>query len=157
MQWMMQMHRGQQMGVKREELKRNIYRLWWISACRSVDVVCLIRRLLNDVVSASEGIQIWCCINSWLKDYITLISRKRAPDRWSLRNFLPRSSLFMLRKAQKSHGERSGLYDGCSNGITPIHFFPTEHRIEFRSRPHAISGLFEPWKGNSVPNFPPEF
>jgi hypothetical protein len=31
-------------------------------------------------------------------------SRKRAADRWSLRNFLPRSSLLMVGKAQKSHG-----------------------------------------------------
>jgi hypothetical protein len=31
-------------------------------------------------------------------------SRKRAADRWSLRNSLPRSSLFMVGKAQKSHG-----------------------------------------------------
>jgi hypothetical protein len=36
-------------------------------------------------------------------------SRKRAEDRWSLRNFLPRSSLFMVGKAQKSHGARSEL------------------------------------------------
>jgi hypothetical protein len=34
-------------------------------------------------------------------------SRKLAADRWSLRNFLPRSSLFMAGKAQKSHGARS--------------------------------------------------
>jgi hypothetical protein len=36
-------------------------------------------------------------------------SRKRAADRWSLRNFLPRSSIFMVGKAQKSHGARSEL------------------------------------------------
>jgi hypothetical protein len=36
-------------------------------------------------------------------------SRKRAADRWSLRNFLPRSSLFMVRETQKSHGARSEL------------------------------------------------
>jgi hypothetical protein len=36
-------------------------------------------------------------------------SRKRAADRWSLRNFLPWSSLFMVGKAQKSHGARSEL------------------------------------------------
>jgi hypothetical protein len=36
-------------------------------------------------------------------------SRKRAADRWSLRNFLPRNSLFMVGKAQKSHGTRSEL------------------------------------------------
>jgi hypothetical protein len=26
----------------------------------------------------------------------------------------------MVGKAQKSHGARSGLYDGCSNGVLPI-------------------------------------
>jgi hypothetical protein len=36
-------------------------------------------------------------------------SRKRATDRWSLRHFLPRSSLFMVWKDQKSHGARSEL------------------------------------------------
>jgi hypothetical protein len=34
-------------------------------------------------------------------------SRERAADRWSLWNFLPRSSIFMVGKAQKSHGARS--------------------------------------------------
>jgi hypothetical protein len=61
--------------------------------------------------------------------------RKRAADLRSLRKFLPRSSLFMVEKAQKSHGARSGLYGGCSNWVPPIHFFQAEHRIEFRSRP----------------------
>jgi hypothetical protein len=50
-------------------------------------------------------------------------SRKRAADRWSLRNFLPRSSLFMVREAQKSHGARSGRYGGCSSCVPPIRFF----------------------------------
>jgi hypothetical protein len=36
-------------------------------------------------------------------------SQKRAADRWSLQNFLPRSSLFMAGKTQKSHGARSEL------------------------------------------------
>jgi hypothetical protein len=63
-------------------------------------------------------------------------SPKRAADSWSLRNFLPRSSLFMVGKAQKSHG----LYGGCYNGVPPIHFFQAEHRIQFRFQPHAISG-----------------
>jgi hypothetical protein len=36
-------------------------------------------------------------------------TRKQAVDRWSFRNFLLQSSLFMVGKAQKSHGARSGL------------------------------------------------
>jgi hypothetical protein len=44
---------------------------------------------------------------------------------------------------------RSGLYGGCSEGVPPIHFFQAEHRIQFRSRSHAISGLFQPRKGSS--------
>jgi hypothetical protein len=36
-------------------------------------------------------------------------SRKRAADRWSLGKFLPRSSLSMVGKAQKSHGARFEL------------------------------------------------
>jgi hypothetical protein len=36
-------------------------------------------------------------------------SRKRTEGRWSLRNFLPRSSTFMDTKAQKSHGARYEL------------------------------------------------
>jgi hypothetical protein len=61
--------------------------------------------------------------------------RKRAADRWSFRNFLPRSSFFMAGKVQKSHGVRSGLYGGCSNGVPQIHFSQAELRIQFRSRP----------------------
>jgi hypothetical protein len=59
-------------------------------------------------------------------------SRKhRAADRWSLRNFLPRNSLFIVRKAQESNGARSGLYGGCSNGVPPIRFFKAN--TEFNS------------------------
>jgi hypothetical protein len=54
----------------------------------------------------------------------------------------------MVGKAQKSHAARSGLYDGCSDGVPPIHFFQSEHIIQFRSRPaHAISGLSNHEKG----------
>jgi hypothetical protein len=58
-------------------------------------------------------------------------SPKRAADRWSLRNFLSRSSFFVVEKAQKSHGARSGLYGGCSNGVPPIHF--SKPNTEFNS------------------------
>jgi hypothetical protein len=74
-------------------------------------------------------------------------SRKCAADRWSLRNFLPCSSHFMVGKAQKSHGARSGLYGGCSNGVPPIHFFKAEHRIQVRSRPMRFLGFSNHEKG----------
>jgi hypothetical protein len=61
-------------------------------------------------------------------------SWKHAADHWLLQNFLPQSSLFMVRKAQKSNGVRSGLYGGCSDGVPPINFFQAESRIQFRSR-----------------------
>jgi hypothetical protein len=47
----------------------------------------------------------------------------------------------MVGKAQKSHGVRSGLYGGCSNGVLPIHFFQAEHRIQFTSRPMRFLGF----------------
>jgi hypothetical protein len=74
-------------------------------------------------------------------------SRKCVAERWSLRNFLPRSFLFMVGKAQKSHGERSGLYGGCFNGVPPIHFFQAKYRIQFRSRPMRFMGSSNHGKG----------
>jgi hypothetical protein len=50
-------------------------------------------------------------------------------------------------KAQKSHGARSGLYEGCSNGVPPIHFLQAEHRIQFRSRPMRFLGFCNHEKG----------
>jgi hypothetical protein len=73
--------------------------------------------------------------------------RKGAADRWSPRNFLPRSSLFRVGKAQKSHGARSGLYGGCSNGVLPTHFFQAEHRIQFKSRPMRLLSFSNHEKG----------
>jgi hypothetical protein len=74
-------------------------------------------------------------------------SRKRAADRWSLRNFSPQSSLFMVGKPQKSLGARSGLFGGFYNGIPPIHFFQYEHKIRFRSRPMRFLGFSNHEKG----------
>jgi hypothetical protein len=76
-------------------------------------------------------------------------SRKRAAERWSLRNFLPQNFIFMVGKAQKSHGSRSELYGGCSNGVSSVHFFEAKHRIQFRSRSTRFMGFFRPWKGKS--------
>jgi hypothetical protein len=75
-------------------------------------------------------------------------SLKRAADRWSLQN-LPRSSLFMVEKVQTSHRARSGLYGGYSNGLPPIHFFPSRTQNSIQISPHAISRLFQPRKWSS--------
>jgi hypothetical protein len=40
-----------------------------------------------------------------------------------------------------SHGARSGLYGGCSDGVPPIHFFQAENGIQFRSRPMRFLGF----------------
>jgi hypothetical protein len=77
----------------------------------------------------------------------TPTSRKRVADRWSPRNFLPWSSLFMFREAQKSHEATSRLYGGSSNGVTPIHFFKAENRIQFRSRPTRLLDFSNHEKG----------
>jgi hypothetical protein len=48
------------------------------------------------------------------------------------------------------HGSKSpeiGLYGGCSNGVTLIHFFQAEHRIQFRSRPMRSLGFSNHEKG----------
>jgi hypothetical protein len=45
--------------------------------------------------------------------------------------FLSRSSLFMVGKAQNSHGVRSGLYDRCYNGVSPSTF--SKPNTEFNS------------------------
>jgi hypothetical protein len=47
---------------------------------------------------------------------------------------LPRSSLFVVGKAQKSHGSRSGLHR-LNERIAGflIHFFKAEHRIQSRN------------------------
>jgi hypothetical protein len=74
-------------------------------------------------------------------------SRNRAVDRWPLRNFLPRSSLFVVGKVQKLHGAGSGLYGGCSNGVPLIHFFQAEPRIQFRSRRKWYLGFSNREKG----------
>jgi hypothetical protein len=74
-------------------------------------------------------------------------SRKRAADLWSLRNFLPRTSIFIVGKAQKSRGVRSELnfvfglekVDRCSPIITSA--------IQFRSRPMRFLGFSNHEKG----------
>jgi hypothetical protein len=68
-------------------------------------------------------------------------SQKCAADHWSLWNFLTQSSLFMVGKAQKSHGARCGLYGRCSNGVPLIHFLQAKDRIQFRSHPMQFLGF----------------
>jgi hypothetical protein len=44
-------------------------------------------------------------------------------------------------KKNKSHGVKSRLYGGCSDGVPPINFFQAEHRIKFISRPMEFLGF----------------
>jgi hypothetical protein len=53
----------------------------------------------------------------------------------------------MVGKAKKSHGARSGLYGGCSDGVPPIDVFQAEHRIRLRSRPMRFLGFSNHEKG----------
>jgi hypothetical protein len=74
-------------------------------------------------------------------------SRKRAADRWSLRNVLSRSSLFMVGKAQKSHGARSELNSVFGfekvDRWNPIRTSP----IQSRSRPMRFLSFSNHEKG----------
>jgi hypothetical protein len=54
-----------------------------------------------------------------LENELQTVCRKLQEDSGT-GGFLPRSSVFMTGKAHKSHGPRSGLYGGCSNGVPPI-------------------------------------
>jgi hypothetical protein len=74
-------------------------------------------------------------------------SWKCVADHWSLWNFSPQSSLSMVGNAQKSHGVRSGLCGGCSNGVPLIHFFQAKHRFQFRSCPMQFLGPSNHEKG----------
>jgi hypothetical protein len=76
-------------------------------------------------------------------------SRKRAANRWSLRNFLLRSSLFVVGKAQKSNEERSELNSVFSLEKVDRRNLIRTSVIQSRSRLHAIFGLFQLWKGSS--------
>jgi hypothetical protein len=55
--------------------------------------------------------------------------------------FLASELPFHSWKIPESHGARSWLYGGYSNGVPPIHFFQTEHRIQFKSHPMRFLGF----------------
>jgi hypothetical protein len=60
--------------------------------------------------------------------------------------FLHRSSLFMVGKAQTSHGARSGLYGGWSNGIPPISVSASIVTSQSRNADAALMLLRHPKK-----------
>jgi hypothetical protein len=68
-------------------------------------------------------------------------SRKRTADRLSLRNFLPRSSIFLVGKAKKSHGARSEL--NSVFGLEKVdRWNPTRtSNIQSKSRPMPFLGF----------------
>jgi hypothetical protein len=76
-------------------------------------------------------------------------SWNRAADRLSFPHFLPRSSLFMVRKKTKSHGGEIWI-QFCvrlrKSGSVELHQ-NIRHTVQI-SR-HAISGFFQPWKESS--------
>jgi hypothetical protein len=74
-------------------------------------------------------------------------SRKRAADRWSLQNFLPRSFLFMVGKAQKSHGARPEL--NSAFGLEKVdRWNPIRtSAVQSRSRPMRFMGFSNHEKG----------
>jgi hypothetical protein len=74
-------------------------------------------------------------------------SRKRAADSWWLRNFLPRSSLFIVGKAQKSHGAKSEL--NSVFGLEKVdRWNPIRtSAIQSRSRPTRFLGFTDHVKG----------
>jgi hypothetical protein len=74
-------------------------------------------------------------------------SRKRAAVHWLLRNFLPWSSLFMVRKAQKSQGAISELNSGFVLEKAD-RWNPTRtSAIQSRSRPMRFLGFSNHEKG----------
>jgi hypothetical protein len=72
-------------------------------------------------------------------------SRKLAADRWSLWNFLPRSSLFMVGKAQKSHEARSEL--NSVSGLEKMDRWNPVRTSPSRSRPMRFLGFSNHGKG----------
>jgi hypothetical protein len=70
-----------------------------------------------------------------------LTSRKRAADRWSLRNFLPRSSFCMVGKTQKLHGARSELNSVFDLEKVDRWNSIRTSAIQFKSRPMRFLGF----------------
>jgi hypothetical protein len=68
-------------------------------------------------------------------------SRKRAADRWSLPNFLPRSFIFMVGKAQKSHGASSELISVLGWEKVARWYPIRTSSMQSRSRPMRFLGL----------------
>jgi hypothetical protein len=54
----------------------------------------------------------------------------------------------MVGRAQKSHGARSGLYGGCSNGITPISASAPISTFQSRNADAPLRLLRHPKKGS---------
>jgi len=54
----------------------------------------------------------------------------------------------MVGKAQKSHGARSGLYGGCSNGVPPISVSASIATFQSRNADAPLRLLRHPKKGS---------
>jgi hypothetical protein len=74
--------------------------------------------------------------------------RKRAADRWSLRNFLPQSSISWLEKPRNRMGRDLDCLADVLMGSYRSTFSKTNTEL-IQISPHAISGLPQPRKGSS--------
>jgi hypothetical protein len=54
----------------------------------------------------------------------------------------------MVGKAQKSHGARSGLYGGCSNGVPPISVSASVATFQSRNADAPLKLRRHPKKGS---------
>jgi hypothetical protein len=61
----------------------------------------------------------------------------------------------MVGKAHKSHGVRSGLYDGCSNGVPPISVSVSIATFQSLNADAPLRLLRHPEKGSFKTNITP--
>jgi hypothetical protein len=125
----------------------------WVGPSTSITEARVKRRKLNIRVPFAKFVDSSYYFESELcGGAVTVSFSKYFP--WQAMHFLQRSTHFsktccrpfitskFLASELPFHGckspeialARSGLYGGCSNGVSPIHFFHAEHRIQFRSR-----------------------
>jgi hypothetical protein len=82
-----------------------------------------------------------------LENVLQTVCRKLQEDSGT-GGLVPRSTLFMVGKAQKSNGARSGLYGGCCNGVPPISVSTSIATFRSRNADAPLRLLRHPKKGS---------